>query len=927
MKLFAAEATLDELVQSDPDATAGGLPRVVAPDKIIQAAQILKDEARDAIDKNYALLASTAHNAALALRIVDDNVSAKEILDAAIQRYPKDESLRLQRALVAYAENDMNKLLALFSETPSEPEAVPLVAHALIDAGRIDDALQSIDSIDVSTVPERVKLGLLAARCHAYLTRGEKDLAIETAKQESLKDPSDLHLRAVLIRTYRLAGRDEEASVMLDEALRLADDTTPFSSRLMLSFEAQRLDRDDTVVSLLKGRVAADRESEALFALVAAAINGQFWRTARETLDAVSPAVAQGEVIQRARTVLAINAGEPDADAKIAAYLAKWPNNAIMILARIAALQRAGRKADLFSYLRGLTLKNLESAPDTRIRIAAQVVRCGEAERGIKFAYSVLMDNWKVPHAHLAYQDLMLFIDSKTMTMPSSKTVGEDTVVCLMTEDGERKYRLEERQHVFFEEERHSLDSDLARLLLDREVGDKFALQQGIGAKQVEVLWIKPVYIDAFHRSLEEFNERFPRASGLLRFTFDVTASDPLDEIREVTKARAEADQHIIDRYLKTAIPLLFAAALIGKDPLDAWSGLPSVHVPFQVCRGNHEERAQAVKLVRERERSGCVLDAITLSVIRRLGVEAAVATVCGPIRTTQSVLDLLAVRALEAQHDIGKKKGFLAWHQDQLILHEFSEEMLKQTAEECAAERSWAASSLTTVPAMPKHDYTDETRTVVELVGHAVCGPAIAAHGNDLLLLSDDMGYRNWAAAAFGVSAAWLQPVLMVAREENHLSAEKYYEAINTLTLSGHTYTSLSSDCLNHEARKHAFAVTDHLGRLIDAVGGPRADLRTNSGVIAKFLETAIEECPDELAAMRIASRVFESMARGRAENQRDIIGLILNRLNSRPRWMGEHAFGWLVGHSIGMPDFQELLQKYKDLYSPKSPDSYVLQ
>lgn len=919
LKLFAAEAVLDELIQSDRDATAGGLPRIVAPHKIPKAAQLLKDEARDALNKNYALVASTVHNAALALRIVDDSASAKELLDAALQRCPKDKSLQLQRALVAYSESDVNMVLELFSEAPSDPEAIPLVAHALIEAGRVDDALNSIDRIDLSKVPEYVKFGLLAARCHAYLARGERELAVETAERESLKDPANVHPRAVLIRTYRLVGRHEEAFEALDDALRFVDGTTPFSSRLLLSFEAQRLDRNDVIVNLLKGRVATDYENEALFALVAAAINGQFWATARETLDAVSSEVSQSEVFQRARTVLAINTGEPAADAKIAAYLARWPNNALIISAQIAALQRAGRKVDLAKYLRELTLENLEGTPDMRIRIAAQVVHCGEAERGLKFAYSVLMDNWNVPRAHLAYHGLMLFSDDKMMVMPSSNAVGENTVVCLKDEDGERRYRLEEQRHFFFEEERLSIDSDLARILLGRKVGEKFALHDRIGSKQVEMLWIKPVYIDAFHRSLEQFNERFPRASGLQRFTFDINAPDPFDEIREVTKARAEADQHIIDQYRKTAIPLSFAAALIGKDPLDAWSGLPSVNVPFHVCRGNHEEREQTLTLIRDRERTGCMLDAITLSVIRRLGVEEAVAAVCGPIRTTQSVLDLLAVRALEAKHEIGKKKGFISWHQDQLVLTEYSEEMLRQAADECETERSWAVSKLTVVPAMPKHDFSEEMRTMMELVGHAVCDPAIAAHGNDLLLLSDDMGYRSWSTAAFNVPTAWLQPVLMVARAENHLSVEKYYEAVITLVLSGYSYISLETDCLNYEGRKNDFGVNDRLGRLIDAVGGPLADLRTNCNVIARFLDSAVEECPDETAAMRIASRVFKSMTRERAENRRDIVGLIIKRLKARPRWMREHVLGWLVGHSIGMPDFDEMLTKYKDLFGPK--------
>ena len=205
------------------------------------------------------------------------------------------------------------------------------------------------------------------------------------------------------------------------------------------------------------------------------------------------------------------------------------------------------------------------------------------------------------------------------------------------------------------------------------------------------MVWIKPVYIDAFHRSLDQFNERFPRANGLQKFKFDITAPDPLEDIRAITKARAEADERILGEYQSKNIPLSFAAALIGKDPLEAWGGLPTVNIPFQVCRGTHPEREEALLTIRKHERRGCIVDAITLSVIWRLGVEKAVIEVCGPIQTPQAVSDLLAARALEAKLNIGTKQGFLAWREDRLVYQEYSQETLEKVSAECEKEISWA--------------------------------------------------------------------------------------------------------------------------------------------------------------------------------------------------------------------------------------------
>ena len=75
------------------------------------------------------------------------------------------------------------------------------------------------------------------------------------------------------------------ASKAFEDALAIVNDQTSLRSRLELSFEARRLGRDDAIVDLLKGRVATDRENEALHTLIAAAIDSRRWVTAREIFD------------------------------------------------------------------------------------------------------------------------------------------------------------------------------------------------------------------------------------------------------------------------------------------------------------------------------------------------------------------------------------------------------------------------------------------------------------------------------------------------------------------------------------------------------------------------------------------------------------------------------------------------------------------
>ena len=126
-----------------------------------------------------------------------------------------------------------------------------------------------------------------------------------------------------------------------EDALAIVNDQTSLRSRLELSFEARRLGREDAIVDLLTGRVATDRESEALHTLIAATINSSRWVTARQILDSVSQGLQDRDWFKKADAILATNTGDVKADEKIARYLKQSPNDVEMLVARVGVWQRS----------------------------------------------------------------------------------------------------------------------------------------------------------------------------------------------------------------------------------------------------------------------------------------------------------------------------------------------------------------------------------------------------------------------------------------------------------------------------------------------------------------------------------------------------------------------------------------------------------
>jgi len=89
------------------------------------------------------------------------------------------------------------------------------------------------------------------------------------------------------------------------------------------------------------------------------------------------------------------------------------------------------------------------------------------------------------------------------------------------------------------------------------------------------------------------------------------------------------------------------------------------------------------------------------------------------------------------------------------------------------------------------------------------------------------------------------------------------------------------------------------------------------NTGVLSAFIDLIIKECPDELKVKRIVSETFQSIIKGRPEDQRLLIVLIVQQIKTAKNFVDRHALNWLIGHSIGMPYFSDLLRMWDNYRS----------
>lgn len=912
IKWFAADAHLEAALKSgsdfDPQSTLDENAR-----KHLAEAEKLYGNLLDDAQYQEFLPAELANNAALMFRLVGKIDKARDVLDRGLKSEKADQHLLLQRAALARNDNDFGSVLAILPEQSSSAEINILKAEALAAQGRRDEALALIDTVDLDVLSLGPRLSALAAKAKCLCDKGDAQGAKNLAVNLMDSNPDNPGYLALGLKVYRVTEGDEQARAILEQRIAGVRKDAEIGGALELAYEAFSLKHYKAVVDLLDGRISLDRISDALMLILSASINGNLTKKAHDILEALPADVATEPTVLRARTAYMFKVGHPKAADVVAQYLKVRPYDLDMTLARVGMLQRGGTKEQSADFVKSLDPTKFGAAPPVQLMGLAQAfVQFGRPVDGVRLGYETLLDNWNDAIVHLRYQGLLLANDATADLVLHLDAVAYECVVKIENDRGEsHNYRLEREKPRAFAADHVAEGSDIANLLLGKKIDETVELGGGNGSRLWKVVSIKHPWLDALHRSLEEFNARFPRSNGLMRYEVDFEKEEPLEPMKEVLKASAERDKRALDYYRDHTVPFLFIASFIGRDPIEAWLGLIAEGRDFRVSLGAHAERNAAIDFLKKRERKGCVLDPITLVAVRRLGIEDAVRAVCGPLKVTQSVLDVLIIRAEEARRSVGRKQGFMSYHNGSIQITALTPEQLLADLKIRDDELEWAKAATEIVPAIPASDLSGEQLALTDLMEEYAWEPVVAAQGQGLMLLTEDMPLRGWASSSFKVGTSWLQPVLMAAREEDSISHDAYTEAIATLAQCHHYHTSVSPAEIVHQFRKDDYEVTEALRAIIWMTTGPMADLTTNIPILMKAIimaDQAVKAAGAERSKVcRLAGDIFTALVVGRADKQTPMVWATAR---TGPEWLRRYAIDWLVGHSIGTPDFPKLIE-----------------
>jgi len=910
VRLNWAEAVLELEIQNNARSAQGGVSEFPCLEDLQSAAEELYQAC---VSRRSRFSLATIHNAGLALRLVGRNDDAKKVLEMGLALQPREPSISLQLAIIAHESRDFARILELLEEDSDHPEVISLRSDAVAHVNSPSEALVLLEGVDSSNWSQEHRLMLLSSELTSLSKEGDWATAIEKCRRAIEENPGSLRFKIVLARVLRISGDSDAAASQLEQILVDFPSDATMAERVEVAAEYRQLGVYDPIVALLEDQVSTQHDSEALRLLFGALVSGQKHRAAFSLFEALPPELNSHEWYLRARSILAINSGAADIENHLNAYLRVEPNDLEMQISRLGLWQLQGRETEIRRKLRSFESSIPEGSPIERMRLCHLAVQYGNKKWGVDTAYQELIANWDDPAIHLAYQGLILMYDDLEDAIPKSTTIQENCVFETRSKDGLRRARIEATDAHNFEAERHSPTSDFAKACLGKGVGEKFVINTQFESMDFEVLWIKPRALDLLHKSMEEFNKRFPMNSGMQRMTFDFEAENPLEDMERVTKAAHDRDQSVLDNYAANALPFCFVAEALGKDVIDGWAGLPGVGIQPRVCIGSRDERDNAVRDIQARAKNGCVLDPITAALMSDFHLWGTISQVCGQIHVTQSTLEVFAKREIEAKNNIDRRSGVTQWQDGRLNFIEISPEQNRAAYEEKKRQREDVLAHCKIATAVPRADLTGQNLEISEMFGAPARDSILAAEGNELLLLSEDQGLRQWATAALEVGASWLQPVLLLAKDRGLISIEDYTKFIVDCLKRDFTYVSMDSQALLAQAKAEGFNGRGTVKRMLEVVGGKNADLETNLGVAATFLDLVFQETKQEHLRDRYASMVLEAFCASRQDKAIEVIKALTAQVSLRVFNLIEHAFWWLVGRTVGTPNFRQQVEEAK--------------
>ena len=788
------------------------------------------------------------------LRLKKEYEQAAKDLDIAIELCPENPVYKKFRAIIALESGDVQKAKVLFEELISskQPGVVIPLANIYSRIGQPDYAIKILkDYIEQDpghNLIEEVKRSLV----YTYLEKGDLNNAEGLVNKMRAGDPTNILYLVVAAKILVEKGQKPDALSLLQEARDYALDTGSIRERDAVAEELQKLEQYSDAMALYEN--IADRTQytpltqKLLWCYYQTGELGQALEICQNILQQKEPS---SEIIELAAGIQEELGNLSKSRRLCERYLAVHPDDELMRLRKASLDFRTQALDEVDRYLQSdidtskLDLGNILCL--TEIYSAR-----GHRRKTIDMLYETLRKHYNDGQAHEKYIFECLLRNQGDDAWLNATQADVDTAICVEDESGKRIwYVIEDREDVEIDRGEIRPSHQIAQQLLGKSVGEEIVLRDSpLGVKKGKIVEIKSKYVHACCDSMENFETRFPDASGLYQLTIQGLDSDDQEYIWQqfepflkIVRERKALVNKAVDVYSKGRLPIGTFADRLGEHPLDAWIALMRQPDPgIQCCQGTAAERNIALDLL-ENPNVKLVIDLTSLMTIHLIGLQDCVVSTFGKFLIAQSTID-------EIQNCIiarggRQSQGFsgLTHERGHYVHTKISKKVIQSQVEYLKKILRWIRKNCEVTPikaleSMDRHQREDREK----LLGKSFFDSALIALEHNHVLFSDDLHLRSIGKldkydTEYCTNGVWTQVVLEICTKRGHLKKDEYIKAVIQLVTANYHHTMIDSDTIIEAARQSEWQLDSPLDRILRTLSGKYCDEDPAIGVAVNFV------------------------------------------------------------------------------------------
>jgi len=782
-------------------------------------------------------------NALSASLMLGDEAKAEGLIEEAFRRIGNTPQLLRFRAAHQMHKGEDGAVADALSRIPEDdrdPNDELMLLQERINEGDPADALARADVL----YREAEDAGLCVAFGNCRILAAAQinpDLFKEVAHDVLTEHPDSALLLACFV--FNHPGELDDLAV-IDRLAELAEQETNSFARDRAAHALAKVGRNSEAADIYLDLCSPDTDTPQLRMALQTLVNSRRIREARELYGKVDAGIKETASMRRIGAVIFQCAGNLKGARKELEHV--FGKGGETLEDRARWIDIGERLPDISSILKYLDTVPMDITGDPRVRmhLAHKLDHyTDDFQRALEIGYRALRDGYEDPHIHLGFMvGLILTGRSGRHFDFDREVVEDDTVVVISRDHADPLTRIIETAPTpRSDRDEISPDDPLALRLVGKAVGDSLPMDSAIGKLNATVTKILSKYAHAYHRSQKDFERLFPESKifGALRIDEnDVEGS--FRPILESARERAEQVRRIEEAYESGKAPIALLAAAGGGTVFDFWDFLRyHGRIKIKMALGNAVERKAATQSVMAAP--GVVVDPITLYGAQTLGFADTLLQACPDSHITQSSIDLLH-EAYQARVDAiggeGDRGSFVADEHGTRIV-----EMSRETSDLLISNLGRTLELARGLKiAMPEEGtaLNPDFEAVFEDVGPCFVDTLVVAKERGWTLLADDTALRLFAGLD-GISSAWSQVALQIARNKGVISQDAYSDALGAMLEGNYRYVSIDGDTTQFEWERRG--TSPWLKQFLDHIALPTNDPWS----IAQLIGTSLLELWDD--------------------------------------------------------------------------------